>query len=124
MTRAPVAVGDSSHCYLQAMKQMITRVSESLHALARDEAARRGQSLNDFVTDAIVVALGDADHPPFRARAAALGLLAAPGEWPVDDLTPEQREQRRRDWMSRQPAGAADAVFEALMADRRGEPWP
>ena len=60
MTRAPVAVGDSSHCYLQAMKQMITRVSESLHALARDEAARRGQSLNDFVIDAIVVALGDA----------------------------------------------------------------
>ncbi|MFM9018421.1 MAG: toxin-antitoxin system HicB family antitoxin [Actinomycetota bacterium] len=106
------------------MKQVITRMPAALHALAKDEAARRGQSLNDFITDAVVTALGDADHPPFRARAAALGLLAAPGDWTTDDLTPVQREARRREWMARQPEGAADAVFEALMADRRGEPWP
>lgn len=107
------------------MKQVITRMTPALHEMAKDEAARRGQSLNDFITEAITAQLGDDEHPPFRARAAALGLLATPaGGWKRDDLTPEQREQRRRAWWAQQPPGAAQAVWEAFMADRRGEPWP
>lgn len=102
------------------MKQVITRMPETLHAMAKDEAAARGQSLNDFVVQAITTALGDAGQPPFRARAQALGLLANAQEHAWND----EDEAEHRAWVSRQPPGAADAVLDALLADRRGEDWP
>lgn len=101
------------------MKQVITRMSEALHALAKDEAARRGQSLNDFVIAAITVALGDEGNPPFVARAAALRLLAnAPGpSWTDDD------EANYREWLAAQPPGFTGDVVDALLQERRNSPW-
>ena len=43
---------DSTHRYHRAMKQILTRVPDALHTLARAEAAARGVSLNEFVTNA------------------------------------------------------------------------
>ena len=119
MRYMPAAGADSTHCYLHPMKQVITHMPEALHALAKDEAARRGQSLNDFVIAAITAALGDDENPPFRARAAALGLLANPAgpRWTDED------EARYRAWLAEQPPGFADAVVEALLEERRTSPW-
>lgn len=101
------------------MKQVITRMPEALHAMAKEEATRRGQSLNDFVTEAITAALGDDDNPPFVARAAALGLLANPAgpQWTDEDETEYVA------WLANQPPGFADAVVEALLEERRNSPW-
>jgi len=98
---------------------MITRMPEALHAMAKDEAARRGQSLNDFVTEAITAALGDDENPPFVARAAALGLLANPTAPPWTD----EDEAEYRAWLAKQPAGFAEAVVDALLEERRTSPW-
>ena len=110
-------LGASAGRYHLAMKQILTRVPDSLHALARAEAAAHGVSLNEFVTSAIAqaIAAGHADTAPFRARAAAHGLLMAP---PKGAIHADQMDADHATWTARQPAGAADAVVAALLAER------
>lgn len=108
---------DSTVRYHLTMKQILTRVPDGLHALARTEAAARGVSLNEFVTSAIeqAIATGHEGSAPFRARAAAHGLLMAP---PRGAAHPEQMDAEHASWTARQPEGAGDAVVAALLAER------
>ncbi len=108
---------DSTHRYHRAMKQIRTRVPDALHTLARAEAAARGVSLNEFVTNAIehAIATGHDGAAPFRARAAAHGLLAST---PPVAHSPGGVDAAHARWTARQPAGAGDAVVAALLAER------
>ncbi len=107
------------------MKQILTRVPDSLHALAREESAVRGISLNDFVIAAIEDALAASDRPgaSMRHRAAALGLRVAPtlmGDDPP--RTPEDVDRRWRETVAALPPDTGDVLLDILLAQREQDP--
>lgn len=88
------------------MKQLITRVDESLAASVKAHAAAAGESVNAFVTHALEAAVGGGRRA-WKERAVARGLLgdrpAAPRPKPTklttrpgygSDLVSAERDER------------------------------
>lgn len=95
---------------MPAMKQLITRVDEELHARLKARAAAEGRSLNALVTELLRAGLieGD-DRAQVRARIEATGLGAVPRR---------PRRAPSRDAAIRATRGAGTAASEALEAER------
>lgn len=120
------AVGDSTPGYHHLMKQILTRVPDALHALARQEAAARDMSLNEFVIKAIEAELAKSDRPgaALKARAAAMGLMALPvsldGSPPPP---PDEVERRWREVAPSLPPDIGEVLTEILLQQREEEPY-
>ncbi len=76
---------------IQAMRQIITRVDDDLHAKLKERAAAEGRSLNALVVDALEAALEAGPSTPMerlRRRAKRLGIefvKRPPGTPPPDN---------------------------------------
>lgn len=105
-------MSDSANRYHRAMKQMITRVDDELHARLRMRAAQEGRSLNDLVTEVLVQALERrAGGDRVRERARLAGLLYDP---PPPDTQPALTD------VVAATHGAGRAFSDALDDVRRG----
>jgi plasmid stability protein len=94
-----------------AMKQLITRMDDSLHRRLKDRAKAEGRSLNALVTDLLETNVSDGDpRIRLRARVEALGLR-------VEVPRPRGRIPSL-DEAIRSTSGAGTAVSEALQAER------
>jgi hypothetical protein len=120
------ARGDSTERYHHLMKQILTRVPDALHALARQEAAARDVSLNEFVIKAIEAELAKSERPgaALKARAAAMGLMALPvsldGSPPPP---PDEVERRWREAAKTLPPDTGEVLLDILLKQREEEPW-
>jgi len=93
-----------------AVKQLIARLDDVLHARLKARAAAEGRSLNDLVTEVLAAAVGQPlTRQAVRARARATGLLVTTG-MPERTVTREQAMDSTR--------GAGSAASDALDADR------
>lgn len=94
-----------------AMRQMITRLGDDLHEALKRKAKAEGKSLNAFVLDTLSQTISPEDaQAAFVEQLRARGLLLE-REPPVGTV-PTLEELRKLD------PGAADAVLEALLAER------
>ena len=97
-------------CYHLAVKQLITRLDEDLHARLKSRAAAEGISVNALVTDLLRACLTEGDdRARTRARMQAAGLSVV--------HRPSRRPPSRASAL-RSTKGAGSAASEALEAER------
>ena len=93
------------------MKQLITRVDDSLHQRLKYRARAEGRSVNALVTDLLEAKLSEDDpRARLRARVEALGLRV--------DVPRPRGPIPSLDETIRATSGAGTAVSEALQAER------
>lgn len=103
-------------CYHSWMRQLITRISDDLHARLKKKAKAEGKSVNAVVTEVIEAAL-DSELTPaqrLRKRAKELGILA---EVPQLDEEPTMS----RDDFIESTKGMGPFLSEILEQQRRRE---
>ncbi len=95
---------------MMAMRQLIARVEDGLHARLRAKAAAEGRSLNKLVAEALEASLETDDE-----RAVLWARLAAGGR---RVLPPRQMSAPTAASVERLTRGAGTAAGEALAAER------
>lgn len=82
---------------MTAMKQLLLRVDDALHAQLSERAQREHRSVNALANEILATAIRPASssaHQSIRARAAALGMLAPPlVSSPSAHVGQDQRQQ-------------------------------
>lgn len=96
---------------MRAVKQLIARVDDRLHARLKERARFEGRSMNALVVEALEEAAPElSPRERFRERLRAAGRLYEPPEPPRPTISREEAIARTR--------GAGRAVLDALDADR------
>lgn len=97
-------------CYHPAMRQLIARIDDDLHAEIKRRATEEGRSVNALVSDILAAAVAGRDRSAsLRMRARASGRLVVP---PRPPRVPSGQA------VVRATRGAGQAVSEALAAER------
>lgn len=95
---------------MKAMRQLITRVDDDLHARLKRQAAQEGRSVNAVVNDILASAVAGGDRrAALRRRARAAGRLVMP---------PRPGRVPSRQAVERATRGAGQAASRALTAER------
>jgi antitoxin FitA len=95
---------------ISGVRQLLTRIDETLHERVRARAAAEGRSVNAVVAELLEAWVAEGDpRSALRARLAREGRLVVP-EPPADVPTHEALRRANR--------GAGQAVSEALAAER------
>lgn len=99
-------------CYHGAVRQLITRIDDDLHARLKRRAALEGRSVNALVNDILAAEIAGGDRrAALRMRARATGRLVLP---------PRPARAPSRQAVERATRGAGQAASEALAAERAG----
>lgn len=98
---------------IASVKQLITRIDESLHRRLRERADVEGRSMNAVVTDLLERGLNADDaRARLRARARELGVL-------VDPPKPTRPVPTLDDLLGRTPPAIRRAVIAQFDEDRK-----